>query len=306
MKRHIIATLFLMSVYFAVYSQDIFPLQNAKWAGVHITNQGGWPEEAKYTYFNYIIQGDTVVDDITRSKCYYIPNINKTDTLLIGYFHIIENIVYYRIHEISQGVFAKGLYGLCPEYKLDALLYDFSLEEGDVFSRACDWGKMNVTSIEYVEFGGKMRKKIMFNGHDSFYWLEGMGSNDGFFDGIEKIPTSADESSERICFSINNEVLYMNPYYSECPEPKLNSIREINLNGLTIFPNPMQSVATVQSGQPLELIQIYDIAGILVHEQACKGELQTVIRKQSFSQGIYFVKIVLQNGNTQIKKIIIQ
>jgi hypothetical protein len=156
------------------FSQDIFSLDNAKWTGEYI-NEG-----IEHRYFSYVIHGDTVVDDIVRSKLYYIPNINKTDTFLTGYFHIAGDIVFYRKHEIELGVFANGLYEICEEYELDYPLYDFSLQEEDIYPYACNYVELKVTSIEYVEFGGFIRKKIIFNGNYPFYWMEGMGSFEGF------------------------------------------------------------------------------------------------------------------------------
>lgn len=271
---------------------------------------GDIPEHLEKTYFSYIIQDDTVVDNITRSKCYYIPDIDKTDTLLIGYFHVVDSIVYFQIHKNEDGSYSRGLYEFCEGYRSDCPLYDFSLKEGDIFSYTCcnddgSWG-IKVTSIENVEFGGQMRKKIIFNGYDTSYWMEGMGSNNGFFYGIEKIPTSDGRSSMEICFSVNDVVLYMQPSYSECPVSQLNSIQEIKPNRLTIFPNPMKSAATVQSGQPLSLMQIYNVGGVLVHEQVCNGKLQNTIDTRSLSPGMYFVKCISQAGNMQIEKLIIQ
>jgi hypothetical protein len=250
------------------------------------------------------------VDNIPRSKLYYIPDINKTDTLLIGYFHNAGDIVYYRKHQIEPEVFAEGLYGICEEYESDYLLYDFSLQEGDIYSYVCGYGgttQRRVTSIEQVERGGFILKKIIFNDYDSSYWMEGMGSGQGFFEGKERIPTS-EAFCIYICFSVNDEVLYMNPDYSECPirTRGSNSIREIKSNSLMVFPNPMKSFATIQSDQPLKLIQLYDISGFLLYEQPCNNELQIVIQKQSLSSGMYFVKSILQNGSMQIKKLIIQ
>lgn len=286
------------------YSQDIFPLHNAKWTGIYRTCEG-----LNYvsTYFSYIIQGDTVVDNITRSKCYYIPDINKTDAVLVGYFHVVDSTVYFQLHKNEEGFYNRGLFTFCEGYGSDCLLYDFSLQEGDTFTYSCcgDFVGTNVTSVEQIEFGGKERKKIIFNDLDSFFWIEGMGSNMGFFPGIELIPTSED-SYDYICFSVNDEVLYMNPYYSECPVSNLNSIQKITPNRLTIFPNPMGSAATVQSDQPLNSLQIYNVYGVLLREQVCNGKLQTLIQKQSLPSGMYFVKCISQAGNMQIKKLIIK
>ena len=291
-----------------VSAQDIFPLSGAKWTGLITRDEG-----STYTYFSYVMQGDTIVDDILRSKLYYIPDINKAkpDTLLVGYFHIVEKVVFYRIHEIEKGVYAVGLYPICSEYESDYPLYDFSLQEGDIYSYFCDSYDFElwqlVTSVQQVEFGGSNRKKIIFNGYNSLFWLEGMGSNRGFFCWKETgIPKSESVFHDYICFSVNDEVLYINPFYSKCPVPQFNAIPEVKTNSLSIFPNPMKSTATIQSDQPLQSIQIYDISGVLLYQQTCNGELQVTINKQSLLQGTYFIKVTLQTGETQIEKLIVQ
>lgn len=293
--------LLILFIHGISYSQDIFPLHNAKWTGVYMT--GDTPENLEKTCFSYIVRGDTVVDNITRSKCYYIPDINKTDTLLIGYFHVVDSIVYFQVHENEDGSYSQGLYSFCPRYNLDYPLYDFSLKEGNIFNTC--WNDVEVTSIEQVEFGGKMQKKITFNNDSTTCWIGGMGSNRGFFFANEEVPTSSDRFSDEICFSVNDTVLYMNPAYLECPVSQLSSIQEISPNRLTIYPNPTKSTITVQAGQPLSSIRIYDISGILALERVCNGKLYALINIQTLSSGIYFVRCISQTGNMQLKKIII-
>jgi len=297
--------IFLVLVQMTSYSQDIFPLHNVKWVGIYSTCMG---IDYEQTYFSYIIQGDTIVDNIKRSKCYYIPDINKPDTLLIGYFNIVDSVVYFQIHKNEDGTYSRGLFGFCEAYNSNRPLYDFSLKEGDTFNYTCfdDEGwSMKVTSIGQEYLGGIMRKKIFFNGSDNIYWIEGMGSSLGFFEDIEAIPTSED-SYDYICFSVNDEVLYMNPAYSECPVSQLNSIQKIATNQLSIFPNPIKSTGTLQSNQPLALIQIYNVYGALVREQVCNGELQAHIEKQSLSSGMYIYKALDLAGNNYSGKFVIK
>ena len=98
--------------------------------------------------------------------------------------------------------------------------------------------------------------------------------------------------------------------FAICSESGFNTIVSIEAvnptHYLQIFPNPMQSVATVQSEQPLSLIQIYNVTGTLVHEQDCHGEFQTLIYKQSLSSGMYFVKSISQTGDVGTKKLIVK
>jgi hypothetical protein len=68
----------------------------------------------------------------------------------------------------------------------------------------------------------------------------------------------------------------------------------------------MKSTTVIECTQALKSVQIYDISGVLLCEQPCDGEFQVVIHKQSLPQGICFVKSILQNGNIEITKLIIQ
>ncbi len=73
-----------------------------------------------------------MVDNIPRSKVYYIPDIYKTDTLLIGYIHVVGEVVYYRKHQLGPGEFAQGLYDIFSEYESDYPLYNLSLQEENI------------------------------------------------------------------------------------------------------------------------------------------------------------------------------
>lgn len=261
------------------FSQDIFSLDNAKWTGADISDYY-WPD-VRYTYFSFVIFGDTIVDDIHRSKLYYIPDINKTDSILAGYFHVIDKKVFYRQHNFIR-------HGLCDVFESDYLLFDFSLQKDDTYYYPCNFGlsSIKVTDILQVEFGGYSRKKIIFD--NTMYWIEGMGGFNGFFEGHEPIPTSEENRVDYICFSVNDEVLYLNPNYLECPTPQFNSIHE------------------KEYIQLLKKMQIYNVSGILVCEYICNDKLHAVIPEQSLSSGIYLVKRTLQNGDIQTTKIIIQ
>jgi len=278
-------------------ASDVFPLQNAKWTGfVRDENE---KQNLKHTYFSYVIKGDTVIDDIKRSKLYYIPDIYIKDSLLIGYFHVIDSIVYYQIRNLYSGD-SYGLELICDEYGSNYPLYDFSLKKGDTYYQCGFPQKLEVTSIEYIEIGGKLRKKIIF---DWDIWIEGMGSIKGFFEGKYE-PCICSSVIEYICFSVNDEVLYMNSNYSECAYSGY-SIEQIKHNNLTITPNPMKSYATIDSGDTLDLLLFYNINGVLVREQIC-NEMQIVIHKENLPQGIYFLKCFLKTGDMQTIKLIIK
>ena len=293
-----------------VNAQDVFPLSGAKWTEV-IEYDYNYPI-IEYQYFSYVLQGDTIIDDILRSKLHLIPG-TSTDTDIVGFIHIQDSTVFYR----GRTTYAYNR--LCDEYhQQDYPLYDFSLSKGDSFYDCFESSfsfnneeyYYHVSDIDAVNLGGVSRKRITFI-HDLWLgsrdqWIEGMGSVNGLFYGKESVPISDGSNKYFVCFTQNDELIYLNPRYSECPVPQFNAIPEVKTNPLRVFPNPMKSTATIQSNQPLQSIQIYDISGILLHKQACNGKLQTTINRQSLSQGSYFIKIALQTGETLIEKLIVQ
>ena len=305
----IIAFAAMLSV-LPVNAQDIFPLSGAKWTEV-IEYDYNYPI-IEYQYFSYVLQGDTVIDDILRSKLHLIPR-TSTDTDIVGFIHIQDSTVFYR------GVTRNAYYPLCDVYhQQDYPLYDFSLSIGDSFfdcsasMHYVDWDYYSVLDVDAVNLGGIGRKRITlaWTWEEQQYirdqWIEGMGSVNGLFYGKEAIRRSDGSNKYFVCFTQNDELIYLNPRYSDCQGLSFKAIPEVKTNPLRIFPNPMKSTATVQSDYPLQSVQIYDISGVLLYKQTCKGELQTTINKQSLLQGSYFIKVILQTGETQIEKLIVQ
>ena len=288
----------LLNVNIISYSQEIFPLANAKWTEVF------WDGSDLIQYSSYVLQGDTTIDDVSRSKLYYIWDINRRDSLLVGFIHTQGSTVFYRQESDYMGADA------CDEYyRKDYPLYTFSLSVGDKLN-GC-YHDCYVSNIDSIELGGVSRKRITYRDSDCEYcqdcdqWIEGMGSINGLFYGKKKVKTS-ETSNNFVCFTLNDELVYLNPMFSECPVTHFNSIPEVKKNSLIVFSNPMNSTVTVQFGQPLKLIQIFNLNGILLCERPCNGELSVVVHNQSLSSGIYFVKCILQNGNVETKKLFIQ
>jgi hypothetical protein len=335
MKKLLLILLLLFLSAKTSFAQEVFPLSGAKW-----TEAITYDEGKTYNYFSYVLQGDTIEDGILRSKLYYIPDINRKDSVLMGFIHIQENKVFFKTIFNEDDPYASLLpiFGLCFEEYPVSLLYDFSLSIEDVFYPCgtsnpgfCETNPdicetvpdfcenypdicetnfyLHVLDIDSIELGGVKRKRMAVgkNEHISDYWVEGMGGLRGlFYHKHTAIPTSENISKHFVCFTQDNELIYLNPDYSECPIPQFNAIPEVKTNLLRVFPNPMKSVVTIQSDQPLQAIQIYDISGLLLHKQACNGELQTVVERESLLQGTYFMKITFQTGETRTEKLIIQ
>jgi photosystem II stability/assembly factor-like uncharacterized protein len=81
-------------------------------------------------------------------------------------------------------------------------------------------------------------------------------------------------------------------------------INELNQNAVTVFPNPVKDVMTVQANTDIKEIYLYNITGqILINEVANAKKI--TVSTTGLSTGIYSLKAILDNG-TVIKKVVIQ
>jgi hypothetical protein len=83
------------------------------------------------------------------------------------------------------------------------------------------------------------------------------------------------------------------------------SLNDIQLKTqVVLYPNPIKNVFTVRSSLgALQLISVFNHTGQLVIEKQTNA-LQQNISMQSMGQGIYTVKIVLENGSIVTKKVV--
>lgn len=300
-------------------SQKIFPSSNAKWTGVaeYEVNING------YNYYSknicvWLLNGDTIIDNIQRTKLSYIESVgvNKSDTLLIGYFHEIDSLVYFRPK--YGELYFPYMYIMLDDLdtNIDYLFYDFTLNVGDTIHALGigHWNALNhvynegvVTSIDTIELGGYTRKVINFKDSttNGYCWIEGIGCASGFIEPIIGIPIG-EKHYENICYKENDEVIFLRNPNKDCPI-EYNNVDIIDISkAILFFPNPTKLNFNIESALPLEKIEIYSINGFLITTINCNNEMQVNINTQSWARGMYFAKITTIAGDITSKKIIIE
>ncbi|MCX6244246.1 MAG: T9SS type A sorting domain-containing protein [Bacteroidetes bacterium] len=80
-------------------------------------------------------------------------------------------------------------------------------------------------------------------------------------------------------------------------------INELSQNQVTVFPNPVKNVMTVQSGSTIREIRIYNIAGQVVLTQTCQAKSVTV-NTSGLTSGIYNLTTVNEKGTVNTKIVI--
>ena len=77
---------------------------------------------------------------------------------------------------------------------------------------------------------------------------------------------------------------------------------------IAVYPNPASNQFTVelQSGDAAQIITMYNVTGQQVYEHkytSADNSQLTTINTQEFSNGVYFLKVVLQDGSTLVQKV---
>lgn len=83
----------------------------------------------------------------------------------------------------------------------------------------------------------------------------------------------------------------------------ITDIPELSTSDLHIFPNPSNGIIEIVSEQPIENISVYDCTGRVLVNKYC-GFSQVSFDLNNY-KGLAIIKIVLDNGNTILSKVII-
>ena len=276
-----------------MYAQDeVFPLSGAKWTVLDVHAGMDIHDGADSTYYTYTLKGDTIINDIQRSKVYVEPS------RLLGFFHLDEKKVYFRL---SEDAFLDA----CIDAEQDVLLYDFGLNVEDSPPQ-CEYRSANqITDIDSVMLGQQKRKRYTLEySYLSQYCIEGMGNTGGLFSPIWTEKTCACYT-RLVCFSQNDEVLYLDPDFIDCSTPKISTEKADVVDGLVIFPNPFERDICVEySTEELKSLALYDQSGRRVFQKGVEGFKACI--ESNLPPGTYALVIETASGKQYSKKIIKQ
>lgn len=73
-----------------------------------------------------------------------------------------------------------------------------------------------------------------------------------------------------------------------------------------VFPNPVRSDLYIESGVPIERIQLYDMTGKMVISLDAENSYSWHLNLESFHSGLYFVKTFMQDKQIIVRKIMIE
>jgi hypothetical protein len=303
---------FLLISYISVNGQEYLPMleENTVWSI--------WNEK-------HALVGDTVINDLTYKKLFYHKFLEEfTPDSLIYIAAMREDEINEKVYFIWEG------------FDTEVLLYDFSLEVGNVFNVFCPWfsgsvggpsfadyeiGTVFVCEVFYQNIADIDRKTIKVAAsysdycddiYFSEYWIEGIGSNSGLiYAGFVSSLIMDYAHPKLICFHKNDSLIYQPPnpwdaFYEGCYVELTVSIVDLKQPFLNIkaIPSFFRNSFTFHSDNPTRKISIFNTMGKKVYEFSSNDLFtQKEIFTSSWDKGLYIVRAENQSG-TAILKII--
>jgi len=312
MKKNIFTLLAIITAQIS-FSQEYkyvsFPDSGAIWSEAYYYPEPAWPDTIvkPTSYERFTVNGeDTIIKEISYKKLYmfYDSVFDKSTATYVGGIREDENKrIYFKGDTVIH--YFKPMIDF-PDYK-EIVLFDFSVNVGDTIwhGNFPDYDWLVVSSIDTIQIGDNLRRRINFQNRFWLKWIEGIGSIRGLLFTSGALPICG-PYNYLICFKQNDEVLYFNSDYSECYptgiEAKKNSYFDIK-----VFPNPSNENIMFSFGeQKIKRIQINDSMGRLCDSFDCKMQSDFLLSIEKYRPGIYFYVVTNKNGFKHTGKFVVQ
>lgn len=286
-QRLLIASFFFFGI--SVFSQNYKPLLDRlnEW---HVTT----------CYYGchtdvYFTDGDTIVN-------------GKTYKILDGY-HFISRTFLLREEVDNKKIF---LNFVSPGQSEEFLLYDFSLNQGDVFEMKNpvspfpqDGGPFLLDSVVAKPLlDGNNYKHFYFSptpentvSTENAIWIEGVGSLS-----LINAPgghPDFDGAGQLSCFFVNSEVLYANLENVEDCIPLHLEIKKNNLNDVIISKQNNSTKFILSNTRDVYKLSVFDISGKILREIKNSGNNTIIVDLSAYKNALY---IILVTGIGEAKK----
>jgi hypothetical protein len=102
---------------------------------------------------------------------------------------------------------------------------------------------------------------------------------------------------------------YYDQYLQTTDCNQLVGVEELNeeLLGVHVYPNPAKEKITIQTTRSsISKIELFNIVGSLVHSETRLKTANTSVDISAYTPGLYSVRIYLEDGTTEVRKIIVE
>jgi len=254
------------------------------------------------SYFNKIY-GDTVIEGQNYMKIWQSEDEYQSSWYLQGF-----------IRKDSVGnIFARNISGN------EGLIYNFNLEveqtyemDNPFYGYSFEATVINVDSV-LVEPSGFKRKRIAIIGsYPQYpeYWIEGIGSTNGFlFSGLGALQLTGGAYT-LLCHWEDDFMVYDNELFDLCfGLPTSLDETQVRRETFLIYPNPVKNTSFVDvQGLPgyEYKISISDILGNIVFQGFTSDQQKIPISSELLIPGIYFLTLQREGQVIQVQKFIVQ
>jgi hypothetical protein len=256
-------------------------------------------------WMSYIIQGDTIIGANNYHKIFLAWMIEHWTCFGLNF----SSPGYYN-GAIRQDTVARSVYFVDRFDSTERILYDFNLNVGDtirgyLMSNGCPTDSI-IREVDSVFINGNYRKRWrvdLFYGPN--YIIEGIGFTGGPF-----IPVCSwfEGGAVLVCCTQDNVVLFQDSLYTSTPDlcELLDAVKEdVTASNVSLIPNPMHSVAVLNTNIHSGKLLIYDCYGKKVRESEIESE-NILLEREDLKDGIYFFQLTAPNSFYTSGKFIIE
>lgn len=291
------------------------PETNATWIQAELL-YGGFHEyettvSAVYTLGDTVINGQTYVRFGSHGIYKWADNWGSQQNYSEGTGSVPYTTGYFR-----QDITQKKVFIWNSTNQTDQLLYDFgSLVIGQPYPETVtnlyypNLLVMGQDSVQLMDGNYYKRWALGTNSADSAYVsvIEGVGGTNGF---NTPIYGNFEQFSRLLCHQSQLQPIYedwqtypVSPEYSEDCSRTLSLEQQTEAH-LVIFPNPAESVVSVQSTQGINSVEIFDLNGQRLLRQVNKGNhTEMSFDLGLLKQGVYLVRIAYADKHTVTRQI---
>jgi len=288
-----------------------FPDYGAVWQEVLKPYPPG-PMPSYLEHNQYAVSGDTLINNTSYIKLYKTQYDVNCSQFYNGPFFT---------GGLRNDTTARKVYFLNAFDSQEYLLYDFSLEVGDIVPQTFNntsYPNLLVDSIDSVFIGDRYRKRFLYQEPfmDPIEVIEGIGAGSGLLEYMYQF--------ELIyylrCFHQNDSIYWINTYWAgtschlETDTCLAISVPEITVDKgfLEIYPNPARKLILIHYNFPGTdqsndiRLEVYDVFGEKFRESLITGSNDEVIYDVSgLTNGIYILTINQGLSNSLNKKFLV-
>lgn len=96
-------------------------------------------------------------------------------------------------------------------------------------------------------------------------------------------------------------------YITVKPQPKNNiSVNEIEKGGITVYPNPANTIFSIKANTIIKTIEVYNSIGIKIMKLKTNRDTEIHFDTSSWTSGVYFISLQTQEGSHWVSPILIR